>query len=84
MLAIMTAALTHDIGHPGVNNVYLVKAKHSFALLHNDRSPLENMHCAVVYELLTHPDTNIYVSLSEDHWREARKVCMQQSLYQNV
>ena len=37
MLAIVTAALVHDIGHPGVNNVYLVKAKHAFALLHNDR-----------------------------------------------
>jgi len=49
IFSILTAALGHDVGHPGVNNVYLVKAKHSFALQHNDRSPLENMHCAVMY-----------------------------------
>jgi len=76
MLAIMTGALVHDVGHPGVNNVYLVKAKHSFALMHNDRSPLENMHCAVVYEILSIPETNLFASLSEEQWRESRQVML--------
>ena len=34
----------------GVNNVFLVKSKSILAIQHNDRSPLENMHCAILYE----------------------------------
>jgi hypothetical protein len=37
--ALLVGSLAHDVGHPGVNNVYLVKAKHELALQHNDRSP---------------------------------------------
>ena len=74
--ALMTAALGHDIGHPGVNNGYLVNSKHQFALQHNDRSPLENMHCAVMYEILTQSNTNIFLSLGEKQWREARKIIL--------
>lgn len=74
--ALLMAALGHDVGHPGVNNVYLVKAKNELALTHNDRSPLENMHCAVIYELLTKPRTNIFVGLTESQWREARKLIL--------
>ena len=74
--ALLMAALSHDVGHPGVNNVYLVKAKNELALAHNDRSPLENMHCAVIYEVLTKPKTNIFVGLTESQWREARKLIL--------
>lgn len=74
--SLLVAALAHDVGHPGVNNVYLVKAKNELALAHNDRSPLENMHCAVIYELLTKPKTNIFVGLTESQWRETRKIIL--------
>ena len=39
------------------NNAYLIKAKNELALAHNDRSPLENMHCAVLYQLLGKAET---------------------------
>lgn len=76
VFALITAALAHDIGHPGLNNGYLIASKHKFALMHNDRSPLENMHCAVVYEIFTTPSTNILLSLDRSQWREARKIIL--------
>ena len=76
MFSLLTAAIAHDVGHLGVNNVYLVKARHKLALRHNDKSPLENMHCAVLYEILGEQDANIFSSLTETEWRESRKIIL--------
>lgn len=76
MFSLMVAAVGHDVGHPGVNNAYLIKAKDQLALAHNDRSPLENMHCAVIYQILGKDATNIFKGLSDAEWREARKVIL--------
>jgi len=67
------AALAHDIGHPGVNNAFLVRTKDELALLHNDASPLENMHAATLYELLRDPAVNILSGLDEEQWNSCRK-----------
>ena len=48
----LIGALAHDVGHPGLNNLFLIKSKHPLALAHNDKSPLENMHCVALYEVL--------------------------------
>ena len=74
LFALLTAALAHDVGHPGVNNIYLVKSKHKLAIRHNDKSPLENMHCAVLYEILGKSELNIFSGLSESQWRDTRKI----------
>ena len=74
--SLLVAALGHDVGHPGVNNVYLVKAKNELAIRHNDRSPLENMHCSVIYEVLGKEETNIFVGLTDAQWRASRKVVL--------
>lgn len=76
VFSIITAALAHDVGHPGVNNVYLVKAKSALALSHNDKSPLENMHCVVLYEILAQLNCNIFVNLTDSQWRESRKIIL--------
>ena len=52
----LIGALAHDVGHPGLNNLFLVKSKHPLALTYNDKSPLENMHTSVLYEVLHHHD----------------------------
>lgn len=72
IFASLTSALGHDLGHLGVNNSFLVKTKHMLALQYNDASPLENMHCATLYEVLAQPECDITNSFSSDEWSAAR------------
>ncbi|KFY83451.1 hypothetical protein V498_08065 [Pseudogymnoascus sp. VKM F-4517 (FW-2822)] len=51
-LTLLIAAIGHDIGHPGVNNMFLVKSKAPLASLYNDKSVLESYHAAVYCQLL--------------------------------
>jgi hypothetical protein len=37
IFSMLLAAIGHDVGHPGVNNAFLVKNKDELALRHNDR-----------------------------------------------
>ena len=48
---ILVAAVSHDVGHLGVNNAFLIKSKHEIAVRYSFKSPLENMHCAVLFEV---------------------------------
>jgi cAMP-specific phosphodiesterase 4 len=72
-LASFVAAIAHDLGHLGVNNTFLVKSKHALALLHNDVSPLENMHASKLYDILRDPACNIMKNLDDAQWQSARK-----------
>ena len=74
--AILVAALGHDVGHPGVNNNYLVRTKDTLALIHNDNSPLENMHCAKVYEILGEDGNDIFCNMSNSDWVDMRKIIL--------
>lgn len=40
------ASLAHDIGHPAFTNRFLVNTRDDIAVLYNDISVLENMHCS--------------------------------------
>ncbi|CAK9064212.1 unnamed protein product [Durusdinium trenchii] len=51
-LMCLMAAVSHDAGHDGVNNMFHVKAQSLVALRYNDKSVLENMHCALAFELM--------------------------------
>lgn len=51
-LLLLVSAIGHDVGHPGVNNAFLVACDHPLAQLYNDKSVLENYHCAAYYQLL--------------------------------
>jgi hypothetical protein len=44
VLALVISSLTHDIGHKGINNAFLVATRDPLATLYNDQSVLENMH----------------------------------------
>ena len=52
VLALMLAALCHDLEHQGVTNAYLCNARDPLARRYNDVSPNENHHASVAFELL--------------------------------
>jgi hypothetical protein len=76
IFSMLVAAIAHDVGHPGVNNAFLVKTRHDWAMIHNDKSPLENMHCSLLYEILKKPDMDIFSGLDDVQWRESRKIIL--------
>eukprot|EP00929_Paragymnodinium_shiwhaense_P055348 TRINITY_DN27732_c0_g3_i1.p1 TRINITY_DN27732_c0_g3~~TRINITY_DN27732_c0_g3_i1.p1 ORF type:complete len:852 (+),score=239.92 TRINITY_DN27732_c0_g3_i1:154-2709(+) len=74
--ALVVAALSHDLGHQGVTNQFLVETKHEWALHYNDASPLENMHCASLFKLVANEDIDIFKTLKVEKFKQARKVCI--------
>lgn len=58
-LTLLIAAIGHDVGHPGVNNAFLVNLNAPLAQLYNDVSVLEAFHCAAFSQIL------------RQHWPEA-------------
>lgn len=82
--ALLIAALGHDIGHPGVNNGFLSEVGHELALQYNDKSPLENMHCAKLYTLMANPSTNVFSKLSKDQYKEVRKHIIETILHTDM
>eukprot|EP00795_Rhopilema_esculentum_P006950 gene6950-12571_t len=72
ILTMMTAALCHDLDHPGYNNNYQINAKTELAIRYNDISPLENHHASVAFDILNRPNCNIFVHLDGDLYRKVR------------
>uniref|UniRef100_A0A667X6G1 High affinity cGMP-specific 3',5'-cyclic phosphodiesterase 9A n=1 Tax=Myripristis murdjan TaxID=586833 RepID=A0A667X6G1_9TELE len=58
ILILMTAAVCHDLDHPGYNNTT------ELAVRYNDISPLENHHCAVAFQISPSPTANILLPTS--------------------
>ena len=49
---LLISSIGHDVGHPGVNNAFLVALNAPLAQLYNDRSVLESFHCAAYSQIL--------------------------------
>eukprot|EP00927_Polykrikos_kofoidii_P000081 TRINITY_DN10037_c0_g1_i3.p1 TRINITY_DN10037_c0_g1~~TRINITY_DN10037_c0_g1_i3.p1 ORF type:complete len:897 (-),score=192.14 TRINITY_DN10037_c0_g1_i3:70-2760(-) len=82
--SLLVAAVAHDLGHPGVNNGFLAEVGHELALQYNDRSPLENMHCAKLYTIVANKETNVFLNLPKELYREARKYCIETILHTDM
>lgn len=80
-VALLIAALCHDIGHPGKTNPFLVETGNELALRYNDKSPLENMHCARLFEICTGESTNIFLRFDRASYKQARSICINAILY---
>lgn len=52
-VALLVAA-SHDVGHPGTNNSFQINSRSPIALQYDDKSPLENMHIAIAFEIMNH------------------------------
>eukprot|EP00070_Physeter_catodon_P046871 XP_028353765.1 cAMP-specific 3',5'-cyclic phosphodiesterase 4B-like [Physeter catodon] len=54
------AALGHDLGHPGVNNVFMNRNNCRPARLYQGHSVLENYHAALLFQILRHARFNVF------------------------
>ncbi|KAG0321532.1 hypothetical protein BG000_003186 [Podila horticola] len=53
MAALLLAGLCHDIGHPGLNNLFQVNAKTELVKQHGETSVLEKYSCSLAMDLVT-------------------------------
>ncbi|KTF75061.1 hypothetical protein cypCar_00042475, partial [Cyprinus carpio] len=73
MCILMTAAVCHDLDHPGYNNTYQINARTELAVRYNDISPLENHHCAVAFQIISMPECNIFANVEPDSFKQIRQ-----------
>eukprot|EP00439_Symbiodinium_sp_Y106_P059974 s233_g8.t2 len=59
-LAGFVAAVIHDVGHFGRTNRYHIARHDPVAILFNDQSPLENMHCTIGFSILQQPHAALF------------------------
>ena len=53
---------------------YQINARTDLAIRYNDISPLENHHCAVAFQILADPESNILSTLDSDDYKTVRMV----------
>merc|ERR1712113_197949 len=82
--SLLIASIGHDMGHPGVNNGFLSEIGHELALQYNDRSPLENMHCAKLYSVCSNASTNVFSTLDRAQYKDVRKNIIEAILHTDM
>ena len=66
--------IVHDLGHPGLNNDFLIATGDALAVRYNDRAPLENHHASSLFELVTRPELNALAALTTSERNAFRKM----------
>ncbi|KAG2453156.1 hypothetical protein HYH02_002482 [Chlamydomonas schloesseri] len=77
LLAVYFAAIVHDLGHPGLNNDFLIATGDALAVRYNDRAPLENHHAASLFELVARPELNALAVLTTAERAAFRKLVIE-------
>jgi 3',5'-cyclic-nucleotide phosphodiesterase len=80
VFAALVAGMIHDYDHPGINNNFHIKVQSYLSTLYNDRSILENHHCAEVFELMKKPEFDILANFSEEQRRDIRETIIEMVL----
>ena len=73
IVSLIISALCHDVGHPGLNNNFLINSKNEISIIYNDISVLENFHCSKTFKLLQNNDINIFSKFSKENFLLIRK-----------
>uniref|UniRef100_A0A7S2KK41 PDEase domain-containing protein n=1 Tax=Zooxanthella nutricula TaxID=1333877 RepID=A0A7S2KK41_9DINO len=82
---LLVSAISHDVGHFGLNNPHLIEVGHDIALTYNDKSPLENMHCATTFKIMaSEQDANIFQFFRRSDFFEARRICIEAILHTDM
>mmetsp|Transcript_42437 Transcript_42437/g.76218 ORF Transcript_42437/g.76218 Transcript_42437/m.76218 type:complete len:675 (+) Transcript_42437:53-2077(+) len=75
------ASLAVNIGHPGFDNAFLVDIGDEMAACYNDISPLENMHCSRLFEILKVQSHNVLAHLPHEDFRDLRRLVIDAILH---
>jgi len=73
LLGILISALGHDLGHPGLTNIFHINSSSELAITYNDMSCLENFHASKLFRTIRNPDTDIFEKLSVNDYKAIRK-----------
>ena len=73
ILSIIIAALGHDLGHPGLTNMFHMNDSTDIAITYNDISILENFHACLLFRTLRKTENNIFEKLSNIDYKIIRK-----------
>jgi len=68
------SAVVHDVDHPGNTNTFEVNSGSELAMIYNDKSVLENHHCATAFRLMRRSNCGVLNNLDAVAVREIRKV----------
>jgi len=88
--ALLVAALCHDIGHIGFNNGFLTETQQELAVRYNDKSPLENMHCCKLFEIIASnaspasETSDLFGFLTHQQYKEVRKLIIDVILHTDI
>jgi GAF domain-containing protein len=74
ILALLLAALVHDVDHTGRGNSFEVNKGSHLALLYHDKSVLEQHHAAVAFFTMQREGCNILGSLDPDLKKRVRQI----------
>lgn len=74
VITLLLSIFVHDVGHPGINNAFLIEMKSGEALIYNDLSVLENLHTALAFKLLNKPNSDITSGLNKNEYTKFRKL----------
>jgi len=83
-LAMITAAVCHDMDHPGHTNSYEVNSGSMLSMRYNDRSVLENHHTATSWSILRQEECNIFATLSAAELKQIRGLFVSSILFTDM
>ncbi|KEP66555.1 UNVERIFIED_CONTAM: 3'5'-cyclic nucleotide phosphodiesterase domain-containing protein [Hammondia hammondi] len=73
-LCLIIASVAHDVGHPGLNNQYLISSQSLLATTYNDIAVLENYHAACCFRTAgINEDHNIFSGLAKEVYQYMRQ-----------
>eukprot|EP00286_Rhodomonas_abbreviata_P022280 CAMPEP_0181295316 /NCGR_PEP_ID=MMETSP1101-20121128/4079_1 /TAXON_ID=46948 /ORGANISM="Rhodomonas abbreviata, Strain Caron Lab Isolate" /LENGTH=364 /DNA_ID=CAMNT_0023400053 /DNA_START=183 /DNA_END=1274 /DNA_ORIENTATION=+ len=84
LLIALLSGPAHDLGHPGVNNVLLIKQNHPVAVKYSNASVLENHHASIAIELLSRPELNVLSCFPEAKQAELKTLMRDLVLYTDM
>eukprot|EP00930_Biecheleria_cincta_P034238 TRINITY_DN23676_c0_g1_i1.p1 TRINITY_DN23676_c0_g1~~TRINITY_DN23676_c0_g1_i1.p1 ORF type:complete len:1278 (-),score=198.67 TRINITY_DN23676_c0_g1_i1:81-3914(-) len=82
--ALLVCAFGHDLGHSGLNNAFLVETQNPLAVMYSDKSILQNLGCASMFEIMQHADCNIFAHFTKELKKDLRQLCVSAILYTDL